>query len=496
MVPYTEISKLYIDGEWAAPSSGETAPVLNPATEAVLGLAPVGGDVEAQAAIAAAREAFDNGPWPLKSFNERAEVMTRFHAALEGRLGEIQALTIAETGCPWGLAHTLQTVVPMDHMAYAIDRARRIEPTNSAPETGPSFMPGAPDYLGAVSTVREPVGVVAGITAYNFPFMLNLSKVAPALLAGNTMVLKPSPFTPFAALMLGQVADEVGLPAGVLNIITGGIEVSKTLTTHPDVDMVSFTGSDVVGSLIMAQAAPSLKRVMLENGGKSALIVRADADLQLAAMTAVQHMTGHAGQGCALLTRYIVHNSVRSEFVAMAKGFLSQMPMGNPSNPDNLVGPLIRASQRENVERYVQHGLDSGARLVIGGQRPDHLSKGFFYMPTLFDDVDNNAKIAQDEIFGPVGVVIGFDTDEEAIRMANTSRFGLAGAIMSADRARAYRMALKLRTGTVMLNGGYGGMMSVNAPFGGYKRSGFGREYGPNWLNEYLSEKAISFPIG
>tara|TARA_R110000772_G_scaffold121337_6_gene227655 strand:- start:1552 stop:2442 length:891 start_codon:yes stop_codon:yes gene_type:complete len=296
--------------------------------------------------------------------------------------------------------------------------------------------------------------------------------------------------------MLGKVADEIGLPNGVLNIITGSVEVSKQLTSHPDVDLVSFTGSDTVGAHIMAQAALTLKRVIMETGGKSALIVRADANLEQAVMTAVNHMSAHAGQGCALMTRYIVHNSIRPQFVAMAKALLSQWPVGDPLDPAVVTGPLIRSSQRDNVERYVQLGLDSGARLVSGGQRPQHLDKGFFFEPTLFDDVDNDSRIAQDEIFGPIGVVIGFDNDEEAINLANASKYGLAGGIFSADRARAYEMALEVRTGLMWLNGGSGGDMSVHAPFGGYKRSGFGREYGPGWLNEYMAEKVLSFPIG
>jgi aldehyde dehydrogenase (NAD+) len=495
-VPFTKLDKLYIGGEWVTPVGRDKETVLNPATEEVLGLAPVGGLIELDAAIGAARDAFDNGPWPRMSFKERAEVMTRMHAVLQKRLGDIQTLTIAEAGAPSGLARSLQTVVPLKHMSYAIDLAMRIEPVTSAPETGPSLMPGVADYIGAVTTVREPVGVVAGITAYNFPFMLNLSKVAPALLAGNSIVLKPSPFTPFAALMFGELADEIGLPKGVLNVVTGGIEVSKTLTGHPDVDLISFTGSDTVGAMIMGQAAPTLKRIVMENGGKSALIVRADANLEQAVTLAMLHMTGHAGQGCALMTRFLVHNSVRPRFVEMAKAMLSKWPVGDPADPSVLTGPLIRESQRQNVERYVRHGLNSGARLVIGGCRPTQLKRGFFYSPTLFDDVDNESKVAQDEIFGPVGVVIGFDSDEGAIQLANRSRYGLAGGILSADRAQAYRMALAIRTGTIWLNGGFGGDMLSQAPFGGYKRSGFGREYGPNWLNEYLVEKAISFPLG
>ena len=496
-VPFTDIDRLYIDNEWVVPQAGETDAVLNPANEEVIGHAPVAGLVEAEAAITAAREAFDRGPWPLMSFRERAGMMRRMHALLTERLPEIQALTLAEVGSTIGLVKGTQTVTPLRHMLYGIELAEQIAPRTGPIEINPNlWMPGGPDEIGVVTTVKQPAGVVAGITGYNFPFLLNLSKIVPALLAGCTLVLKPSPFTPFSALLFGRIADEIGLPRGVLNIVNGGLDVARLLTTHEHVDLVSFTGSDKVGALVMAQAAPTLKKVVMELGGKSALIVRHDADLEKAALTAVGMMTANAGQGCALLTRYLVHNSVRAKFIAIAKGALQHWVVGDPADPRTMMGPLIRESQRATVERYVQAGHDSGATLVSGGRRPEHLARGFFYLPTLFDDVDNRCRLAQEEVFGPVGCVIGFDSDEEAVRIANESRYGLAGGVMSADRAQAYRMALQIRTGIVWVNGGYGGDMSSHNPFGGFKRSGIGREYGPGWIDEYLQEKAISLPIG
>jgi acyl-CoA reductase-like NAD-dependent aldehyde dehydrogenase len=494
-IPFTNIDRLYVNGEWQSVSLKEA--VLNPATEAVIGEAPVGELAAAEAAVSAARIAFDEGPWPRLAFRERAFVMRKMHASLEQRLPEIQALLIAEAGATVGNAQFTQSSTALRHFLYGIELAERIEPITAPVEIAQNlFDPTGPASIGTVTTLKVPVGVVAGITGYNYPFFLNLAKVGPALLAGNTLILKPSPFTPFAALLFGEIAAEIGLPKGVLNVMTGDTDVAQLLTSHEDVDLVSFTGSDRVGALIMRQAAPTLKRVVLELGGKSALIVRADADIQKAAMTVAGVITSHAGQGCALLTRYIVHNSVRQQFVQTVKAILEHWTIGDPADPAILMGPLIRESQRSNVEKYVQFGLDSGAKLVTGGKRPDHLKKGFFYMPTLFDDVDNASKVAQDEIFGPVGCVTGFDTDEEAIKLANHSKYGLAGGIMSADRAQAYRMALAMNTGTIWLNGGSGGDMSSYAPFGGNKRSGFGREYGPGWLDEYLAEKAISFPIG
>jgi aldehyde dehydrogenase (NAD+) len=494
-IPFASIDRLYIGGHWERPSAG-AEDVLNPATEEVIGKAPVGGPSDASSAVAAAREAFDKGPWPRLSNAERIETMRRFHSGLVARADRIRALLTAEVGAVQMLMLSAQFKGALDGLEYAIELAAGLRPVPAPIELKPNpFQPGAPDILAGGVTVHEPYGVVVGITAYNFPLFLNVVKLAPALLTGNTVVLKPSQFTPFAGLLLGEIATEAGLPPGTLNIVTGGPDVGTALTSDPRVDLISFTGSDAVGSAILVQSAKTLKKVHLELGGKSALIVRNDANIQSAATMAAFNLSLHAGQGCMLLTRYIVHHSIRPAFVETVKAILGQLKLGNPADPTVLVGPLIRASAREKTERYVQLGLDSGARLVAGGQRPPDLKKGFFYQPTLFDAVDNRSAIAQDEIFGPVGVVIGFDTDEEAITLANESRFGLAGAVISADRATAYRMALRLRTGGVSLNGGTGDLF-VKAPFGGYKHSGIGREFGPQWLHEFLLEKTITYPIG
>jgi acyl-CoA reductase-like NAD-dependent aldehyde dehydrogenase len=258
--------------------------------------------------------------------------------------------------------------------------------------------------------------------------------------------------------------------------------------------MVTFTGSEGVGAAILAQAAPTIKKVLLELGGKSALIVRSDADVQKAAMEGVFQVANHCGQGCALATRHIVHNSIRPAYVATMQAIASQIAIGDPADPSTQLGPLIRAASRDKVERMVQQGRDEGARLVCGGSRPAHMQRGFFYNVTVFDDVRNDMSIAQEEIFGPVASVIGFDTDEEAVKIANDSRYGLYGGIHSRDPAKAYEMALQLRTGGVVINGGL--YRQNDAPFGGYKRSGLGREYGEGWLHEYTQEKSIIYPIG
>lgn len=494
-IPFTSLDRLYIGGSWVGAHLGHED-VLNPATEEVIGRAPVGNAADADAAIAAARQAFDHGPWPRMSGGERIAAMRRFHAGLVSRADKIKALLTAEVGAVYMLMQSAQFQGALDALEYAIELAAGLKPQPSQIELKPNpFAPGAPDILAGGVTICEPYGVVVGITAYNFPLFLNISKLAPALLIGNTVILKPSQFTPFSALLLGEVATEAGLPPGTLNIVTGGPEIGSSLSSDARVDLITFTGSEAVGSAILAQSARTLKKVHLELGGKSALIVRHDANVQAAAMTAAFSFTVHAGQGCALLTRFIVHNSIRVAFVETVKGILSQLKLGNPVDPSVIVGPLIRASAREKTEKFVQRGLDDGAKLVFGGKRPPDLKRGFFFQPSLFDGVDNRSVIAQEEIFGPVGVVIGYDNDDEAIAMANDSRFGLSGAVVSTDRAAAFRMALRLRTGGVSINGGTGDLF-VKAPFGGYKHSGVGRELGPHWLNEFALEKSITYPIG
>ena len=494
-IPFTSIDGVYIDGRWQSVAPGSREDVLNPATEEVIGRAPVADAAAAEAAIAAARRAFDHGPWPTMSMTARIEVMRRMHAALYARRAQIASLIVAEVGCAQSVTNLMQVDTPLAHFVSALDHAGRETTVQLPLEITPSmFNPTGPMVLGGTTVVREPVGVVSGITGYNFPFLLNLSKIVPALLAGNTLILKPSPFTPYSALLFGEIADEIGLPPGVLNIVNGGMEVGTLLTTHPDVDLVTFTGSEAVGAAIMAQAAPTLKRVHLELGGKSAMIVRHDADIQRAATAAVAILSVNAGQGCAILTRLLVHNSVRKQFVEIAKTVASHWKIGNPADPSVMMGPLIRASQRAKVEKFIELGHEAGATLVHGGGRPADLPKGFFTELTLFDDVDNKMAIAQEEIFGPVGSIIGFDTDDEAVAIANDSRYGLNGGIETADAAIAYEMAKRIRTGSVSINGGTGKMSY--APIGGYKRSGVGREYGPDWLREYQQEKSIFYPVG
>lgn len=478
---------LYVGGEWMTTDQVEA--VINPADESVIAEAPIGKREHIDAALQAAYDAFHKGPWPRMPVAERQAKLNAFLDAVEARRAEIVSLIIAEAGATHMLANYLQYGIPMKHARKTLEVCTRPAITSLPVELTPGL---AGTTLGAGVLSREPIGVVAAITPYNYPFFLNIGKIIPALAVGCTVVLKPSPYTPINALLLAEIAHEVGLPKGVFNVVTGDIETGTLLTTDHRVDLVHFTGSDKVGAAIQAQAAPTLKRCVMELGGKSAMIVRADAHLADVIAAGVMGVTIHCAQGCAQLTRHLVHNSIRKQYVEGVAAALKQVKIGNPSDPAVTYGPLIREVARSRTESYVDIARSEGATLVTGGRRPDGFDKGFFYEPTLFDDVQNSSRLAQEEVFGPIGAVIGFDTDEEAIAMANDSEFGLSGGIYSADAGRAYEMALQLRTGGVGINGGAGTMMS-DAPFGGIKRSGYGREYGVEGLNEFTYMKTISF---
>ena len=472
----------YINGSWTAPA-GDLAEVVNPATEEVIGSAPMGGPAEAEAAVGAARAAFDQGPWPRMSQLERCDTLVRFYDLLAARQAELEQLIVAESGATQPLARFAHIGIAMDHFRFALEEAPRRQSITALPPTAGGGV------LGSAVTVREPVGVVSAITAFNYPHLINLSKIVPSLLMGNTLVLKPSPYTPLEALALGDIATEAGIPPGAINIVTGGADVGHVLTSDGRVDMVSFTGSASIGATVMAQAAPTIKKTLLELGGKSALIARDDVDVDMVAEQAAMGLTYQAGQGCGLCSRFLVHNSILPAFVARATAVLKGITVGDPADPATQMGPLIREVQRQRVADMVNAAVRHGATVATGGRAPEHLTKGFFYEPTLLTDVDNQDTIAQEEVFGPVGVVIGFDTDDEAVAIANDSRYGLSGAIWSADSARAFDMALQIRTGTVKINGG----APIETPFGGYKWSGIGREYGTQGLDEYTEIKAITY---
>ncbi|MCW2786110.1 MAG: putative aldehyde dehydrogenase [Marmoricola sp.] len=480
--------RLFIDGKWVdSEGGGEVLEVLNPATEEVIGTVPQASGKDVVAAIEAARRAFDEGPWPRMSPKERSAVMLKMADVMERRMPEIVALNQREAGSVGWLAESIQVGIPLQHWR---DMAERVLPQYQFEEP---VLPYVGVGIGQGVIVKEPIGVVSLISAYNFPFFLSIMKLAPALAAGCTCVLKPAPTTPLEVFIIGEFAQEAGLPPGVLNIVTGDVEAGQELTSNPLVDMVSFTGSDTVGRLVMAQAAPTMKKVVLELGGKSASIICDDADLTKAIQDPIMGMTVHSGQGCSLLTRTLVHESRFDELVEMIKGALSQITLGDPTDPATGMGPLISAAQRAKVESLIQTGVDEGATIAFGGGRPAGLDKGFYVEPTLFVDVDNTMTIAQKEFFGPVGVVIPFRDDEDAIRIANDSEFGLGGAVWAKDPARAYAIAKRIRTGMVTVNGGGG--LSPHYAFGGYKQSGVGREWGAAGLGEFLETKTIAWSV-
>lgn len=481
-------TQLFIDGAWTDGTSDETVDVINPATETTIATVAQASAHDVEVAVASARRAFDDGPWPRMTPRERAKVMLRMAEAMNDRRGELVDLSIAEAGSTRMLAEFLQVGVPIDHFA---DLAERVVPSFDW-EVAQNPVMG--NGIGQGVVLREPFGVAALVTAFNFPLFLNLFKVGPALAAGCTTVLKSSPFTPLQALVLGQVAEAADLPPGVLNIVTGDVEAGTALTTHPAVDLVSFTGSENVGRQIYKQGADSLKKVVLELGGKSANILLEDTNLDLVMQSVIGGIVTHAGQGCALMTRILVHESLHDELVARLQSALPYVPVGDPSDPTIAMGPLIRDVQRERVESLIAVGVKEGAQIAYGGGRPVGLDKGYYLEPTLFVGVDNSMQIAQSEFFGPVGVVIPFKDDADAVRIANDSPYGLSGGVWSGDPIRAYNVAKQLRTGSVVINGG-GGTLSPYSPFGGYKRSGIGREWGESGLSEFLQTKAVTWGV-
>ena len=482
-------SQLYIDGDWVGASSDDEVTVINPATEEVIARVPQAAIADVDRAVAAARRAFDEGPWPRMTPRERSDLLTRFVQTIADRRNELVDLIVAEAGSARSIAQMMQFDTPLRYATWFAERAATF------PFVEPLLPQVSPRGLGQGAILKEPIGVVAAITPFNFPLYLNLVKVVPSLAVGCTAVLKPSPLTPLEALVLGDIANEVGLPPGVLNVVTGDAAESAHLTTHAGVDMVSFTGSDAVGKLIMGQAAQGLKKVLLELGGKSPNIVFDGSDIAKFAFSAAFAFTIHAGQGCALPTRILAQRSIYDEVVDQVAVALSKIKVGDPNEKGVGMGPLIRETQRARVEQYVASGKEQGARLACGGGRPAGLDRGFFVEPTLFADVDSSMAIAQDEIFGPVGVAIPFDDEDDAVRIANDTRYGLAAGVWHPDPVRAFELAQRIHAGTVTINGGGGGP-HMWGPFGGYKQSGIGREFGDYGLLEYTQLKTVSWAAG
>jgi aldehyde dehydrogenase (NAD+) len=473
------VKRLLIDGELVGAEASFAS--LNPATGEVLDQAPDATVDQAEAAIAAARRAFDSTTWSTDTAL-RIRCLEQLDKALTEHLEELRDLTIAEVGAPRMLTHGPQLDEPVKLPGYYADMLRTYPMTE---ELGEKEIRGQRHRRWVE---KEAAGVVAAIIPYNYPNQLALAKLAPALAAGCTVVLKGAPDTPLTTLALGElIAAHTDIPAGVVNVLTSSTpEIGELLTTHPDVDMISFTGSTAVGRRIMQAASDTVKRVFLELGGKSAMIVLDDADFRAASMFAAFTICSHSGQGCALTSRLLVPRAHHDEIVEMVAAGMSRVTYGDPTDIKTFMGPLISEKQRDKVDGMVRRAVAAGANLVLGGKRVD---PGFFYTPTLLTHVDPAAEIAQDEVFGPVLTVIPFEDDDDAVRIANNSIFGLSGAVHSRDEARAIAVARRIRSGTFSINGG--NYFSQDVPFGGYKQSGVGRESGVAGLEEFLQLKSF-----
>ena len=471
--------RLLIDGRLI--DAGQTFPSLNPATGELLGNAPDASVADAEAAVAAARRAFDAGVWATDTAL-RIRCLEQLHEALIEHRDELAELTIAEVGATAALCQGAQLDQPIAIVKYYADLLKTHPLTE---DLGNIEVRGMQHHRWVE---KEAAGVVAAIIAYNYPNQLALAKLAPALAAGCTVVLKSAPDTPLITLALGKlIADHTDIPPGVVNVLSGADPaVGVALTTSPDVDLVTFTGSTPTGRAIMAAASETLKKVFLELGGKSAAIVLDDADFGTAALFSAFSMVTHAGQGCALTSRLLVPAKHKDEIVELVKNNFGLVRLGNPADPSVYMGPLISEKQRDKVDGMVKRAVDAGATLVTGGEKVD---PGYFYTPTLLADVDPDSEIAQEEVFGPVLAVIAYEDDDDAVRIANNSIYGLSGAVFgSQDRALA--VARRIRTGTFSINGG--NYFSPDSPFGGFKQSGIGREMGKAGLEEFLESKTYA----
>ncbi len=480
--------RMLIDGELVEAVSGKRFENINPATEEVLGEVADASAEDMQRAIGAARRAFDETDWSTNRAL-RKRCLEQLQDALESEREELRDEVVAEVGTPRMMTFAAQVDWPLDEaLKYPAKMIDEFAFERTLPDS---------NLMGMASrraVLKEPMGVVGAIVPWNYPVEVTLNKLGPILATGNTMVLKPAPDTPWNATRLGRlVAERTDIPAGVVNVVTSSDHlVGEELTLSPAVDMISFTGSTATGVRIMEKGAATLKRVFLELGGKSAMIVCDDADFA-SVVPGGSMVCVHAGQGCAMQTRMLLPRSRYDEGVELVTAAMGTVPYGDPTDDGVLMGPVVSARQRDRVLGYIEKGQEEGAKLVYGGGRPAHLPKGWYVEPTLFVDVDNSMTVAQEEIFGPVLCVIPYEDDDDAVRIANESRYGLSGGVFSGSEERATAIARRIRTGSISVNGGmwYGG----DSPYGGYKDSGIGRQCGIEGLEQYLETKAIAWPL-
>ncbi len=479
--------QMFINGKWVDAKAGKTMKVINPGNEEVVAEVPAAGVEDVKDAIKAARDAFDSGVWSKIEQKKRSEIMLKVVDGLIEKQNELSELESLSSGATVRKSSMIDAPLAVEHFRHFAELAYKKDlyeplPWMNFPSVSWNFV------------VREPIGVAGQIIPWNFPLLMAVWKIAPAIAAGNAVILKPASYTPLTALELTKIIEEAGVPAGVVNVITGsGGVVGEELASNPMVDKVALTGSTVVGRRVMELASKTVKKVSLELGGKSANIILADAVIDEAVDGALFGTFLHAGQVCESGTRLLVDDKIYDKFmdklIARAKG----IKVGYQMDYETTMGPLISATQRETVEGYIRTGLAEKAKLVLGGKRPEGLKKGFYVEPTIFVDVDNKMKIAQEEIFGPVLSVIRFKTAEEAVRIANDSMYGLAGGVWSTDIPRAIEIAKSIRTGTVWINDYH--LISAIGPFGGYKQSGIGRELGTYGFDEYTQIKHIHVAV-
>ena len=480
---------MLIDGQLVESQTGATFVNINPATEETLGSVADGSRADAERAVAAARRAFDVTDWS-RNHDARRHGLLQLQAALEAEREHFRAELISEVGCPLTLTYGVQVDIPVDEaIKWPAEQIAEFSWSRTLPDKD-SFRSGD---ISSRRVWKEAVGVVGVIVPWNVPLEITLNKLGPVLAMGNTCVIKPAPDTPFNATRLSRlIAEQTDIPPGVVNIVTSSDHsVGEVLTASPDVDMVAFTGSTATGRRIMAAASSTLKSTFLELGGKSANVVLDDADFPTAIATATT-VTLHAGQGCAIATRLLVPRSRYTEAIEIITELMRNARYGDPLDPTVLQGPQISRRQQERVLSYIEKGKLEGANLVVGGGVPKHLTKGYFVEPTLFIDVDNRMTIAQEEIFGPVLAVIPFTDDDDAVRIAIDSIYGLSGLVHSGDLDRAFDVAARMRTGTLGINGA--NWYAVDSPFGGYKQSGIGRQCGIEGLEIFTQTKTVAYP--